>query len=222
MNDLITTETIITEKACTKCGEQKPLSEFSKAKKGKGSRRANCKLCDIKRNEEWRLNHKEYYKKRRAGIREQENERCKKYRAEHGDRIREARRISDASKRITVKGQLNNRLKSALYQSLKKGSKSFRHWESLVGYTVDQLKKHLEKRFILGMSWEHFLAGELHIDHKIPIAAFNFSKPEDLDFKRCWALKNLQPMWAKENIRKGAKINKPFQPSLAITEGATL
>jgi hypothetical protein len=27
-------------------------------------------------------------------------------------------------------------------------------------------------------------------------------KPEHRDFKRCWALKNLQPMWEKENLEK--------------------
>lgn len=55
-----------------------------------------------------------------------------------------------------------------------------------------------------------------HIDHKIPKSAFNFETPEDIDFKRCWALKNLQPLWAAENIKKHDRVDKPFQPSLAI------
>jgi hypothetical protein len=75
--------------------------------------------------------------------------------------------------------------------------------------------RHLEKQFLPGMSWENM--GEWHIDHKIPIAAFNFEKPEDIDFKRCWALKNLQPLWKSENCIKGAKIDKPFQPSLNLS-----
>jgi len=45
---------------------------------------------------------------------------------------------------------------------------------------------------------------------------FNFSSPDDLDFKRCWDLKNLRPMWGTDNIKKGAKLSKPFQPALAI------
>lgn len=45
-----------------------------------------------------------------------------------------------------------------------------------------------------------------HIDHKLPVASFNFDSPEHLDFKKCWALENLQPLWAKENISKGAKV----------------
>ena len=67
-----------------------------------------------------------------------------------------------------------------------------------------------------GMTWETHGKYGWHIDHKIPISAFNFESPKDLDFKKCWALINLQPMWAKENIRKGAKVEKPFQPSLTI------
>jgi hypothetical protein len=62
--------------------------------------------------------------------------------------------------------------------------------------------------------WKNY--GEWHVDHKIPQSAFNFETPEDIDFKKCWALKNIQPMWAKENIIKSNRINKPFQPSLRI------
>jgi len=45
---------------------------------------------------------------------------------------------------------------------------------------------------------------------------FNFTNPDHMDFKKCWALKNLQPMWAKDNIIKGAKLDKHFQPSLLL------
>ena len=97
--------------------------------------------------------------------------------------------------------------------SLKDG-KNGRGWEKLVGYTAKQLIKHLEKQFGLGMSWDNY--GEWHIDHEIPVSVFNFIKPEDIDFKRCWALSNLQPMWAYDNLSKGSKINKHFQPYLQL------
>jgi hypothetical protein len=54
------------------------------------------------------------------------------------------------------------------------------------------------------MTWENY--GKWHIDHKRPIASFNFTSYEDPEFKECWALNNLQPMWAKENMSKGNKI----------------
>ena len=72
--------------------------------------------------------------------------------------------------------------------------------------------KHIEKKFVSGMSWSNY--GRWHIDHIKPISKFNFVKPEDEDFKRCWALKNLQPLWAEENLSKHNKLEKPIQPSL--------
>jgi len=64
------------------------------------------------------------------------------------------------------------------------------------------------------MSWENY--GKWHIDHIIPISKFNFITSEHLDFKRCWALKNLQPLEAKQNMSKGKKLNNSFQPSLRL------
>lgn len=60
------------------------------------------------------------------------------------------------------------------------------------------------------------MEGKIHIDHKIPLSAHNFTKPEHSDFKKAWALKNLQPMWAIDNMKKGAKLKKHFQPSLLL------
>ena len=105
----------------------------------------------------------------------------------------------------------------AMHHSIKK-SKAGRHWETLVNFTIDQLKMHLEKLFTSDMSWENY-GSYWHIDHKTPMAVFNFNKPEDIDFRLCWSLKNLQPLAAKENIKKGTKLEKPFQPSLLLQVG---
>ena len=40
------------------------------------------------------------------------------------------------------------------------------------------------------------------LDHKIPVSLFNIKGIKSKDFKQCWALENLQPMWEKENIKK--------------------
>jgi hypothetical protein len=52
------------------------------------------------------------------------------------------------------------------------------------------------------------------IDHVIPVSAFNFTRAEDVDFKHCWSLKNLRPLWRKQNISKRDKLEIPFQPAL--------
>lgn len=117
--------------------------------------------------------------------------------------------------RITPKGRLKNCISTGIRSSLKKGMKAGRSWEKLVGYDINKLKKHLEKQFDDNMSWDNY-GSYWHIDHIIPIAAFNFEKPEDEDFRICWSLKNLRPLESKENLSKGAKIEKPFQPSLVF------
>ena len=102
-----------------------------------------------------------------------------------------------------------------MYNSIR-SIKNGRKWQHLVGYSIEDLKVHLEKGFYDGMSWDAFLKGDIHIDHKIPLAVFNFKTPDDIDFQKAWALSNLQPMWAKENIMKSNKLEASFQPSLAF------
>lgn len=85
------------------------------------------------------------------------------------------------------------------------GNKGGRHWESLVGYTLEQLKDHLESLFQSGMLWDNYGFYGWHIDHKRPISSFSFTEPEDEEFKQCWALENLQPLWAEDNIKKSDK-----------------
>lgn len=111
--------------------------------------------------------------------------------------------------------KLNKHLRSSIYVALK-GNKAGRHWESLVGYTVDELKQHLEKLFKPGWTWDNY-GSVWAIDHKIPKAVFNYEHPEDIDFRICWSLKNLQPMDKIENIKKSDKLSEPFQPSLLLT-----
>jgi len=86
---------------------------------------------------------------------------------------------------------------SGMHRSLKEG-KGGRHWECLVGYTKHQLKKHLESLFQKGMAWDN--CGLWHLDHIIPIMAFNFTKAIHPDFRKCWDLSNLQPLWKHDNL----------------------
>lgn len=76
--------------------------------------------------------------------------------------------------------------------------------ESTLGYTIGQLKAHLESLFTDGMSWDEFRAGNIHIDHIIPQAAFDLSN--DDDYMRCWHFTNLQPLWATDNRAKSDRL----------------
>lgn len=69
----------------------------------------------------------------------------------------------------------------------------------ILGYTVDDLKSHIESQFVDGMTWENH--GEWHIDHIIPISMWikvGVTDPSVIN-----ALDNLQPLWAIDNLSKG-------------------
>src|SRR6266576_4105097 len=90
-----------------------------------------------------------------------------------------------AKLRKTPEGRINNRMSLAIGMALN-GTKGKRTWESLVGYTVSDLRRHLESYFQPGMSWKRLLLGQIHIDHVIPKSKFRYSSTEDnIDFKRC-------------------------------------
>ena len=54
------------------------------------------------------------------------------------------------------------------------------------------------------MTWGNY--GKWHVDHIIPQAFFKYTSTDDVEFKYCWSLNNLQPLWAKDNIKKKDKI----------------
>ena len=76
-----------------------------------------------------------------------------------------------------------------------KRSSAFR----ILGCTFEQLQKHLEAQFLPGMTWKN--RGEWHIDHIVPLAT---AKTEE-DVVRLNHYTNLRPLWAIDNLKKGAK-----------------
>jgi hypothetical protein len=82
--------------------------------------------------------------------------------------------------------------------------KQGRSWRDLVPYSLSELMAHLERQFLPGMTWEN--CGRWHIDHKIPRKFFQAQSADDPAFQQVWALSNLQPLWAIDNIRKSAKL----------------
>ena len=194
-------------KICTKCKTEKHTESFYKHKAYKNGICSACKDCYNQAGREWKKANAE--KKRIDDA---------KWRAANPEKVKEYRKRVAMKHVVTTKSHLNTVMRSNIRQALN-GAKAGRKWESLVSFTADQLKKHLEKLFKPGMTWENY-GTHWHIDHKIPIAAFNYSQPEHIDFKLCWSLVNLQPLEAKENLSKRDKLNKPFQPALEIQEVA--
>lgn len=204
-------------KRCSKCKEEKTFLEFSPDKTSPSKLASQCRLC---RNEGVRLRNLKYkgkYKnKHQESIRlwkEENKEQIRVYNRNWKLNNKERNSLLNKKHAQTPKGNISNRMTCAIWASLREGKRG-RSWESLVGYTVDDLKTHLEKLFLVGMSWEN--KKSWHIDHIIPVSAFNFKTYDDYDFRRCWAMKNLQPLWIKDNLEKSNKINRHFQPSLIL------
>lgn len=206
---------IYTTENCEKIKRYRKKYIIKNSVKIKANRKKYLKENSIKvkaREKKYLMENKEKIKNDRI----KNKDKIKAYRIKNKDKAKEQHRIYMCQAYKTdSKFKLNSLMSNAIRGSLKNG-KNGRQWETLVGYSVDDLKKHFEKLFTIGMSWDKFLKGEIHIDHKIPINAHNFTEPEHQDFKKCWALKNLQPMWALENMMKSDKLKKPFQPSLMI------
>lgn len=206
-------------KQCIKCKNQKPLSEYHKDKTKRDGFVSACKQCKNKYRKKYyeenasRLKsyssewHKKQMKLNPEEVRLKAKIRAAKYRVKNKDRVRKNNAqwmMADYRERYkndneytaarVVRRTLNNALRNI---GLKKESSTW----SLLGYTLRDFIKRIEPLMLDGMNWGNH--GEWHIDHIKPVSVF-ISEGET-DPKIINALDNLQPLWAKDNLSKGAK-----------------
>ena len=163
------------------------------------------------KREQYRLTHKEQRKQyqiiydNKPENKERKRIISSKYRKENAEFIKNSyllhrqERLQKGKEKYYTNSQhrLSVVVSSNIYHALK-GAKSEQHWEDLVGYTINDLKQHLEKQFTPEMSWGNY-GSYWEIDHIIPKNLFNYSSHEDKDFKICWSLNNLRPLTVFEN-----------------------
>jgi hypothetical protein len=143
------------------------------------------------------------YKKKYGQIhKEEKKEYDKIYRQEKKDiknKKRQERLKKDINFKIAflLRGRLHMALKS---EKLKKTYNT----KKLLGCSIEFFKQYIENKFQPGMSWQNY--GDWHIDHIIPCAHFLLEDPEQQKF--CFHFSNMQPLWAKVNLSKGAKIEE--------------
>ena len=114
--------------------------------------------------------------------------------------------------KLLISTKINRALK--LNGSSKNGQSILKY----LSYTIQELKEHLEKQFEPWMNWENrgaYLKKEWkdndpttwkwNIDHIIPQSDLKYTSMEDKNFKKVWALSNLRPYSAKQNIIDGAQ-----------------
>ena len=182
------------KKRCSKCREIKSLEAFSSFTRSKDGLTAWCKTCSQKWNAKYYLinrekilkQQKDYYainlQARKRKFKRQDIWTLQKYKTDIP---------------FHIERSLKHRLRGALSQSNKdKVSNATKK----LGCTISNLIIHLESQFKPGMSWENHSRHGWHIDHIKPLSSFDLREPAQL--AEACHYKNLQPLWAKENLSK--------------------
>lgn len=122
----------------------------------------------------------------------------KAYRESNKDKINSRlknRRKTDPI--FKLRGNLRNRICTVIKN---KGYKKESKTAKILGASYRIVKKHLERQFTDGMNWDNY--GDWHVDHIIPLASAN-TKDELINLCH---FRNLQPLWAEDNLSKGCRI----------------
>lgn len=125
----------------------------------------------------------------------------KKYRQENKESLNEKIR---KRYNVDIEFKLIQRIRCRIRETITNNSKRKTKSMELLGCSVKEAREHIEKQFEEGMTWENYTHDTWHIDHIIPCASFDLTDPEQQ--KKCFHYTNLQPLWAKDNMSKGAKI----------------
>lgn len=153
-----------------------------------------------KRLAEWQ---KEYRLKNR--------DRLLKHKESRRDIIREQNRVRGNRKAATdicyrIVKNLRSRTRFALkkWDTIKSDTT-----ERLLGCTIHQFKEYFSSLFTDEMTWEAFMAGEIHIDHIKPCSKFDLRISEEQ--MKCFHYTNLQPLWELDNLKKGVSYGERLE-----------
>lgn len=178
-------------KTCSRCGEAKPLEDGFYPSPSYADRHYGwCKSCHNKVGKSWREKNKSHQAENVKAWCDKNIERRRKHKRDWQRKHNRNRSIAD---------KIHDSIRTKVWRQLK-GKKRSQSTFALLGYTPEKLMAHLEAQFTEGMSWENY--GKWHIDHITAKAKFVIRSVEDEDFKQCWALSNLQPLWALDNLKK--------------------
>ncbi len=193
-------------RVCKTCSRELSNKDFY-YRKAYGLYHKNCKEC-------YRAGIKLYSRNNKAKI----SDRKKLYYENNLDLIKARKKnhnIDSEGKRANrrlwennkLKTDVEYRLRSYLRSRMRKALKSKKAskggaLKDMLGCSIEQLKTYIQDKFLPGMTWDNY--GKWHIDHIHPLSKTNLSNPQEL--LRVMNFSNLQPLWAVDNIKKGAKI----------------
>lgn len=198
---------------CTVCGVDKPASkEFFLPINRPCGFRTECRECLNKYQQEYKARDREKWRAYNLAARRKSDA---KMTEEQKEQRRAIGRAWQKSNKDKIRANHHRRYRSDPYYKLRlvfgthvRISLQNRYkpaqWRILLGYTIDELRAHLERQFSRGMSWDNYGA-MWQIDHIVPLASFDFKSVEDSDFAAAWALSNLRPLSKKANREKSDK-----------------
>lgn len=108
-------------------------------------------------------------------------------------------RIKERLRRQLRKKANLERIEAVVRSSIHKDTPGFAI-ERLLGYSMSDLKKHLERQFRSGMNWKTYGRSGWHIDHIKPKRCFDLTRIDEV--RAFWSLPNLRPLPARENLKK--------------------
>lgn len=193
-------------KICNQCKKEKTILEYSRDKYTKDGFTSSCKEC---RNTKSKIWHQKNYLENKEEVLIKNSE----WRKSNWDKVYNQRKESGYCKRSRKKwyhkkGKFNinwvisERIRHRIRNVLNGKVKSKSTLE-LLGCSIDDLKNHLQSKFYANMSWDNY-GSYWHIDHIRPCASFNLENEEEQ--KICFHYSNLQPLTAKDNLSKGARL----------------
>lgn len=206
------------EKACSKCGAIKSLTEFPKSSREKSGYLAQCKCCVNSKAKEWRDNNPEKFKSQRKKhyhnnidkMREEKRKYIAKtkpqkiaydieYREQNKEKIAAYKKEWEVKMKDDPIFKIKRNLRRRVHHVLKGHSKSAHTFE-LIGCDAEQFKAHIESLWVEGMSWDNYGPAGWHIDHIKECYTFDLTKEEQQ--RECFHYSNQRPLWAKDNLSR--------------------
>jgi len=195
-------------KTCSKCDTDKPLAEFNVCKAKKDGFHSYCKVCDSESSRIYREKNKERILKQRLQYRQKNRKKLSKISQEYyeanKDSVREYKLQWERNRRANnpafrLRKNLARRLHRALSGDLKAAPT-----KELLGCSYEYACQHLENQFTEGMTWDNWAIDGWHVDHIMPLASYDLRDPDQQ--KEANHYTNLQPLWARDNLRKSDKL----------------
>lgn len=129
----------------------------------------------------------------------------KAHKAANKDKYREYRRIKNQDRYANdINFKIRKKLKARLYAAMKNNYMSGVAVDNL-GCSIQEFKNYLEGKFQPGMTWKNYGRGGWEIDHILPLSKFDLTKEDEI--KVVCNYKNLQPLWAGDNLKKSNSVS---------------